>query len=154
MQLPLTGACICGAVRYAIAEAPIQVYACHCTDCQRITSSAFSIGVVVPDVAFRATGKAARSVPGGIAHSGRVKSRWVCPDCGVWLFGDPRPGTQYPGMIRIVRGGTFDDTSWVRPASHLWLQSAQQWVVVDGTRYATQPDSPAAFVAGKNHRGP
>ncbi len=140
MKLPLTGGCVCGAVRYEIAEAPIEVYACHCTDCQRITSSAFSIGVVVPDQAFRATGKAARSVPGGVAQSGRVKSRWVCPDCGVWLFGSPRSGTNQPGMVRIVRGGTLDDRSWLRPSSHQWMRSAQQWVAVDGKRYQTQPD--------------
>ena len=84
--------------------APIEVYACHCTDCQRITSSAFSIGVVVPDEAFGVTGKTAITVPGGVTEGGRVKSRWVCPDCGTWLFGNPRPGTQYPGMFRVVRG--------------------------------------------------
>jgi hypothetical protein len=47
MKLPLTGGCICGGIRYEITQAPVAVYACHCTDCQRITSSAFSIGVVV-----------------------------------------------------------------------------------------------------------
>ena len=150
MKLPLTGGCVCGAVRYEISEAPVGVYACHCTDCQRITSSAFSIGVVVPDEAFRTTGKEARSVPGGIADSGRVKSRWVCPDCGVWLFGNPRPatGTNHLGMVRVVRGGTMDDTSWVRPTTHFFIRSAQPWVVLDGTRYETQPD-----IAARVHRG-
>ena len=99
MQLPLTGGCICGAIRYTVARTPIEVYACHCTDCQRITSSAFSIGVVVADEAFGVTGKTAITVPGGVTEGGRAKSRWVCPDCGTWLFGNPRPGTQHPGMI-------------------------------------------------------
>lgn len=67
MKLPLNGGCVCGAIRYEIFEAPIDIYACHCTDCQRITSSAFSLGVIVAATAFRATGKDARSVPGGIA---------------------------------------------------------------------------------------
>ena len=104
MQLPLTGGCICGAIRYTVARTPIEVYACHCTDCQRITSSAFSIGVVIADDEFSVTGKAAISVPGGVTAGGRVKRRWVCPDCGTWLFGNPRPGTQPAGMIRVVRG--------------------------------------------------
>lgn len=47
MDLPQTGACQCGAIRYEIGEAPQLVYTCHCRDCQRLTSSAFSIGVVV-----------------------------------------------------------------------------------------------------------
>lgn len=142
MELPLTGGCICGAVRYEVTQAPIIVYACHCTDCQRITSSAFSIGVVVPDEAFRRTGKEARSAPGGVTAGGRVKSRWVCPDCGTWLFGDPRPGTQHPGFFRVVRGGTLDDTSRLRPMAHFWTRSKQRWVVLPAGDeiFDTQPD--------------
>ena len=142
MQLPLTGGCICGAVRYAVAQTPIEVYACHCTDCQRITSSAFSIGAVVPDDAFAATGKVAISVPGGITEGGRVKRRWVCPDCGTWLFGNPRQGTQHPGMFRVVRGGTLDDTSWLKPTAHYWTRSKQPWVALpeDAAIFATHPD--------------
>jgi hypothetical protein len=148
MKLPLTGGCICGAIRYEIAEAPIDVYACHCTDCQRITSSAFSIGVIVPDAAFQATGKAARSVPGGIADSGRVKSRWTCPDCGVWLFGNPRPGATDNGLVRVVRGGTLDDTSWLRPSMHFFTRGAQTWLTLQGKCYETQPKAIAARLHG------
>src|SRR5215470_3774854 len=53
MQLPQTGGCQCGKIRYEITEAPQLVYTCHCTDCQRLTSSAFSIGIVVPEAGFR-----------------------------------------------------------------------------------------------------
>ena len=70
MKLPLTGGCVCGSVRYEITAEPFMVYACHCTDCQRITSSAFSIGVVVSDEAFRSTGTDPRSAPGGIDSRG------------------------------------------------------------------------------------
>ena len=44
MKLPQTGGCHCGKIRYEISEAPQLVYTCHCTDCQRLTSSAFSMG--------------------------------------------------------------------------------------------------------------
>jgi hypothetical protein len=53
MELPQTGGCQCGALRYEITQAPIMVYTCHCTDCQRMTSSAFSLGCVLPDGVFR-----------------------------------------------------------------------------------------------------
>jgi hypothetical protein len=149
MDLPLRGACVCGAVRYEIAAPPIGIYACHCTDCQRITSSAFSIGVVVADAAFRHFGKDARSVPGGIAESGRVKTRWVCPDCGVWLFGNPRPDSDHQRLVRVVRGGTLDDTKWLRPDTHFWTRSAQPWLTFEGIRYETQP-----AIADLVHRAP
>jgi hypothetical protein len=49
MGLPQTGGCQCHVLRYEITEAPHTIYTCHCTDCQRITSSAFSMAVVLAD---------------------------------------------------------------------------------------------------------
>ena len=140
MDLPLTGGCLCGAVRYQVTDPPLGVYACHCTDCQRITSSAFSLGVVVPADAFQVVGQDARLVAGGTAASGRVKRRWICAACGVWLFGDPRPNTEGPGLVRVVRSGTFDDTAWIKPRMHFWTRSAQSWLALDGITYQTQPE--------------
>lgn len=45
MNLPQAGGCPCEKIRSKITEQPGLVYACHCTDCQHITSSAFSLGV-------------------------------------------------------------------------------------------------------------
>ena len=142
MKLPLTGGCVCGSVRYEITAEPITVYACHCMDCQRITSSAFSIGVVVADEAFRSIGNDPRAAPGGVTAAGRVKSRLICSECGTWIYGDPRPGTEHPGMIRVVRGGTLDDTSWLKPTAHFWTRSAQPWVRLPegATLHDTQPN--------------
>ena len=53
MKLPQTGGCQCGAIRYEITQPPQMVYTCHCTDCQRMTSSAFSIGCVLAEGVFR-----------------------------------------------------------------------------------------------------
>jgi len=78
MRLPQSGGCQCGSVRYEITQAPQMVYTCHCTNCQRMTSSAFSMAVVLPPDAFRLiTGE-----PKGVqrtADSGRVITRWICP---------------------------------------------------------------------------
>ena len=57
MKLPLTGGCQCGAIRYEITQPSITIYTCHCTDCQRFTSSAFSIGVIVLEETLRLSGE-------------------------------------------------------------------------------------------------
>jgi hypothetical protein len=106
MKLPLRGECLCGAIRYEISREPLSVYVCHCPDCQGGTGSAFSIGIFVPDEAFRETGGETRSVFGGVTLSGRVKSRRVCPDCGTWVYGDPRTRAQYSGMVVAKADGT------------------------------------------------
>ena len=45
-KLPLTGRCQCRSVAYKIAAAPLAVYACHCTECQRQSGSAFSLSLL------------------------------------------------------------------------------------------------------------
>ena len=134
MKLPQTGGCHCGALRYEISEAPRLVYTCHCTDCQRLTSSAFSMGVVIPEGGFRLTGAEPRRLE-RTADSGRVAVRLVCPQCGSWVCGTPRDG-----VVR-VRAGTLDDTSWVRPTRHIWTRSKQPWIELPGgdEAFATQP---------------
>ena len=123
MKLPQTGGCQCGQIRYEITEEPQLVYTCHCTDCQRLTSSAFSMGVVVPEPAFRLSGVEPRSLQ-RLADSGRTSTRWVCSECGSWIAGPARDG-----LIR-VRAGTLDDTSWLKPDSHYWTKRKQPWVSI------------------------
>ena len=151
MQLPLTGGCLCGALRYEVSETPLAIYTCHCTDCQHLTSSAFSLAITVPDRAFRLT-KGEPRLAQKIADSGRTVTRWLCPECGCWVVSSPQPGAAPGEMIRRVRGGTLDDTSWLKPAAHFWTSSKQPWVVLPegGEVFATQPDLDAFFESNRS----
>ncbi len=140
MKLPLTGGCHCGALRYKVSEAPLATYTCHCTDCQHITGSAFSLAITVRDTAFRLTAGKPCFVQ-KTADSGRIVTRWLCPDCGCWIVGGPQPGAAPGEMIRRVRAGTLDDTSWLRPTAHFWTRSKQPWVMLPAGDeiFETQP---------------
>jgi hypothetical protein len=141
MNLPLTGGCQCGKLRYEITEAPRLTYTCHCTDCQHLTSSAFSMAFVVPDSAFRLIAGEPRPTQ-STADSGRVKIRYLCPVCGCWICSPPHPSVGAENVVvRRVQAGTLDDTSWLRPTAHFWTRSKQPWVVLpEGDRiFATQP---------------
>jgi len=143
MKIPQTGGCQCGTLRYEIAQAPQMVYACHCTDCQRMTSSAFSMAIVLPPDAFRLVSGEPRTVQRK-AESGRMTTRWICPECGSWICAGPRSGS----TVRNVRAGTLDDTSWLRPTVHFWTRSKQAWVPLpEGSRsFETQPDDMMGFL--------
>ena len=140
MNLPLTGGCPCGSIRYEVTQPPILVYTCHCTDCQHITGSAFAIGVLVLEEALRLTGKVPRIIE-SIADSGRPKRRCDCLDCAACVCGRPQPGTLAAGMVRSILGGTLDDTSWLRPAVHVWTRSKLPWIVLPESdqQFATRP---------------
>ena len=142
MRLPQTGGCLCGALRYEITRAPNAVYTCHCTECQRLTGSAFLTGLVVAAEAFRLTGGEPRPFR-RTADSGRAVTGWLCPECCARVCGGPKPGSAppRPGALATVRAGTLDDTSWLRPTLHFWTRSAQPWVVLPpgGRSFETQP---------------
>src|SRR5271167_2502735 len=53
MKFPQSGGCQCGAIRYEITGPPAAVYACHCTECQRQSGSAFAMAAVIPQAHFR-----------------------------------------------------------------------------------------------------
>lgn len=129
MRLPMTGGCQCGAVRYEIAAKPSTLYACHCADCQRQTGSAFALSLIVPRDAVRVT-KGAPAVwerPGSQTTSGTPADCVFCLECGARLYNLPSRNR----AIAVVKPGTLDDTSWLKPVGHIWTASAQPWVRFD-----------------------
>jgi hypothetical protein len=147
MKLPLTGGCQCGVLRYEISTSPGAVFCCHCTDCQRMTSSSFSLGFCLVDAPFYLTGPEPRLIQ-RVADSGETRNRWVCPDCGCWLCGGSKPGSQTPDRLRLIRGGSLDDPSWLTPRLHFWVRSKQPWVVLpNGSQcFETQPTNLYEFL--------
>lgn len=135
--LPLTGGCACGAIRYEISALPLSLYACHCTDCQRKSGSAFALNMPVRTADFRimqGQPKGWRDVGG---PSGVMTTSWFCGDCSTRLYGerDGRPETM------TIRAGSLDDTSWLQPAAHFFMRSAQPWETIadDVEKFDTVP---------------
>lgn len=122
---PLTGACQCHAVRYCLDAAPLSIYACHCTECQRQSASAFGLSMLAPRDKLAFTQGAPRAWV-RTADSGRKVDCLFCPDCGTRLAHLP----QHSPQMAIVRPGTLDDTSWIRLAGHIWTRSKQPWFEV------------------------
>ena len=127
--LPMTGGCPCGAIRYEIASFPLLLYTCNCTDCQRASGSAFALNMPVPAKDFRIL----KGEPKGWHHTsptGVAVISWFCSDCGGRLYGD-RAGR---AEIVNLRAGTLDDTTWLVPLAHMFMNSAQAWVLIASIR--------------------
>jgi hypothetical protein len=78
------GGCRCGQVRIKMTVPPFLTMACHCTGCQRMTGSAFSLSAAFPSNAFSVT--KGEPVIGGLHGSPR---HYFCPHCMSWLFTRP-----------------------------------------------------------------
>ena len=122
-DLPLTGGCYCGAIRYEVNARPFAVTICHCRDCQRLTGSAFSMPLFVPRPAFVLI-KGKTKAWQRVSDSGRKSLQHFCAECGTRLYTEPAN----PNVMNI-RAGTLDDTSWLEPAAQVWTKSAQPWAL-------------------------
>jgi hypothetical protein len=137
MTAPYLGGCLCGAIRYRITSEPLTLYACHCTECQRRTGSAFALSMLVASSAVELTSGAPSPYHAALPD-GRVKRGKLCAACGTRLWGEP---AKRPGVF-VVQPGTLDDTSWLKPVAHIWASEAQPWFAFpEGVRvYQTQPE--------------
>lgn len=134
-DLPLLGGCACRAVRYQIEAPPLTFYLCHCTECQRQTSSAFGQSLRVRAKDFSVAGSV--HCIERIADSGARRQGWFCPLCGVRLW----HATQGSDEINI-KAGTLDHTQWLIPAGHIWARSRQPFIALpdDALVYEEQPE--------------
>lgn len=142
--LPLTGGCQCGAIRYTLRGAPVVFYICHCTECQKQSASAFGESFRVRQDDLEVDGAVATFTR--IGTSGNELACDFCPDCGTRLF---HRRAKYSETMNI-KAGTLDDTSWLRPAGHIWVRSKQPWVKIGANEltYERQPeDGDAALTA-------
>ncbi|MEM7207668.1 MAG: GFA family protein [Pseudomonadota bacterium] len=139
LKLPLNGGCQCGAVRYRITGQPLTLYACHCLDCQKQSSSAFGLSLWVDQDDFEIVqGTLNEWVTHG--DSGEQKRCTFCGLCGSrihHLSGDERSPFS-------VKGGTVDDPSVLEPIGHIWVKRAHDWLGLQESSkpcFETEPES-------------
>lgn len=138
MFKPLEGKCQCGEVQYRITGTPITVFACHCTECQRQSSSAFGMALWVRNAEVELMSGQMRywirAMP-----SGKSMECSFCPNCGTRLFHKVLGQSE----VMSIKPGTLNDTAWLKPAGHIWKKSAQPWVFgnLKGLLYEENPES-------------
>jgi hypothetical protein len=119
-DLPLTGGCGCGAVRYEIDEPFVSASYCHCTRCQRRTGTAASANARTAPGSFRVVAGEEHLRPW--APEGGAE-KLFCAQCGSAVFsrtaGDP------PTIG--VRLGGLDADPGIRPQWHQYVAYAAPW---------------------------
>ncbi len=126
IKSPFTGGCYCGAVRYECTAKPeqIEMFNCHCRDCQSMTGGGHTPVVFVPASTFQFTRGTPRYFSTDSDQAGpQSHKRSFCPECGSRLTGGEFAGAPNIGMC----GGSLDDPSVFKPAADFWVSDAQPW---------------------------
>ena len=119
-DLPLTGGCLCGGVRYEVTAPPLAVGYCHCTRCQRRTGTAASAQARLAPGSFRVV-QGEELVRAYAPPDGFHKC--FCSNCGSPLWSkDPENDA-----VMSVRLGTFDGDPGLRPTFRAFVAYAAPW---------------------------
>ncbi len=147
---PVTGGCLCGAIRYESSEPPIETGTCHCRTCQKWTGSAFMVMAKF----FRPTFRFTKGEP-TLYRSSSIKEKGFCPNCGSSLFDRYlvwKSERTTPDMV-WVQLGTLDHPEAISIDFHYGVETQLPWVHFDDglprTRCDEDPSLAAAFAAAE-----
>jgi hypothetical protein len=134
---PLTGGCLCGAVRFELAEVPELAGYCHCTRCQRRTGTSSSAQARVDGRTF--TLRQGAEHVGGWQPPDAGLEKCFCRLCGAHLFSRGPDGVQMS-----VRMSAFDDGALpptLRPSYHQFVAYAAPWESIPDDGLPRYPES-------------
>ncbi|ARQ56474.1 GFA family protein [Rhizobium sophoriradicis] len=118
----ISGGCHCGAIRYQAEIDPERVSICHCTDCQRLTGSAYRVTAPARSESFALI----KGEPRGYmkyGDSGGLSRQFFCPNCGSPLY-----RTDGEDSTIGIRLGSIDQRRDLTPKKQIWCRSALPWV--------------------------
>ena len=147
--MPITGGCLCGAVRFEATEPPSWVAYCHCRMCQKACGQPYRI-----IVGFMGEKKAALRFTTGepkYYKSSAWLERAFCADCGSPLGARDSEG-------HSVMVGTLDHPEeWPPNESHSGIESQIPWDIIHDDlprrRTEDEPDTIAAKEAAERGGG-
>ena len=132
--MAITGACLCGTVRFELTGAFEVVNYCHCSRCRRWTGSAFATvaHARLSDFRYVAGEDCIQTfVPEG------WNRRWFCRNCG-----SPLPALNEEDGEVGIPAGLLDGDPLIRPSLHLMVESKAPWYEIcdKADRYDEFPD--------------
>lgn len=122
--MKVDGACYCGYLTFDAEIDPKNVEICNCTDCQRLSGTAFRVVVPTDQSSFRLlSGEPAFFIK--TAESGNQRKLAFCPKCGTNIYSAPGDAKSTFFGLRV---GTLRQAKELTPTHQLWRRSALPWL--------------------------
>jgi hypothetical protein len=120
-QRHLTGSCLCGRIRYAVAVEADAFYFCHCQQCRKVTGSAFAANIQAPpaDVHWLSGAEYVKrfDFPGD-----RQFTKVFCSECGSGL-----PFVNKSGEHLLIPAGSLDCEPGIEPRHNIFWAERASW---------------------------
>jgi hypothetical protein len=122
--MKVTGGCHCGNITYGAEVDLATVRVCHCTDCQKLTGTAFRAKIGSLPETFRLKCGTPK-IYIKTAESGTKRAHGFCPECGTPIYSAaPEPS---PSTYGLRVGGIDQRGLLAAPARQIWCRSALPW---------------------------
>jgi len=125
MDMPYTGGCACGAIRYEIDGEPVFCNDCQCRDCQRESGTGHGSHLSFARSDVKVSGEA--GYWDMTADSGNVKTRYFCKTCGAPVY---MTFAAMPDLFTI-RAASLDDPGRYRPQVVTYAARGHAWDYLD-----------------------
>lgn len=123
MNYPIYGACQCGQVSYELLNKPKRVFACHCTECQKLATGPYSVTAVVntSDIVFKGEMREWSRV----ADSGNSNNAKFCGGCGNRIY---HYNPDDMSLIKLkLKPVNLEDDKVFAPIEHVWTDKKLSW---------------------------
>lgn len=124
--MQVDGSCHCGKLTFRAEIEPEKAFMCHCTDCQRMSGSAFRMAVRTPEEKFELLSGILKTYV-RTADSGRRRAQVFCGDCGTHIYATSADDDGQPKLFG-VRVSLLRQRHALAPKRQFWTRSAQDWV--------------------------
>ena len=132
-KLPWQGGCRCDEVRIRITKPPLITMACHCSGCQVMSASAFSLSIGLPADGLEIL--SGEPVLGGLRQAHR---QYFCPSCKSWMFTRPS-GLDW---LLNLRPSLLESHHWYVPFIEVMTAEKLPWARTSATHsYDTAPEA-------------
>jgi len=134
LEYPVNGSCQCGNISYQLLAPPLKVIACHCKECQTLSTSVFSITTIVKAESINFSGDMKTWERSSDSGNRNVAS--FCPNCGNRIY---HINPDEPDLIKLK--GRLQNSDSMQPTVHVWLSEKRGWYEIpdDVEKYQKQP---------------
>jgi len=123
MNFPIEGSCQCGQLTYKLFEKPKMVLACHCTECQKLSTSPFSVTAMVAATAIEFKGEL--NEWSRDSDSGNKNNAKFCPSCGNRVYHyNPADSETIKLKLKPVN---LEKAEIFEPTVHVWVCEKLSW---------------------------